>query len=112
MTFSTRSTPSLSQTPKTCSQTSTTRRDCSVTTNAHQQTQELLAAIEQHDREVAAPLRQAYQEERATLVREHRHKELAVFDALEELSSIQSDCRDEYAASRIREVIDNLEDVF
>lgn len=75
-------------------------------------TEDMMQALNRHDEEVLSPLRQAYAEERETLVREHRHQELAVFDALEALRDIESSCRDECAASQIREVIDNLEVVF
>lgn len=78
----------------------------------HRATEELLSALEKHEEDVIAPIRQAYAEQRQTLVREHAHKELAVFDALEELREIESACSDELAASRIREVIDDLEAVF
>lgn len=78
----------------------------------HRATEELLSALKKHEEDVIAPIRQAYAEERETLVREHRHQELAVFDALEALRDIESSCRDECAASQIREVIDNLEAVF
>lgn len=68
--------------------------------------------IAPHCEEVLNPIRQAYEEEREALVNEHRTKELAVFDALEELRSIESTCSDEHATSNIREVIADLEEVF
>lgn len=70
------------------------------------------AAITQRSEEILAPIRQAYEEECEALVREHRTKELAVFDALEELRNVESNCFDEHAASNIREAIANLEEVF
>lgn len=70
------------------------------------------AALYQHVADVLSPIREAYEEKRDALVREHRHRELAVFDALDELRSIESDCQDDCAGSRIREVIDDLEAVF
>lgn len=79
---------------------------------ARRATEDMMQALKTHDEEVLAPLRQAYAEERETLVREHRHRELAVFDALEILREIESSCRDERATSQIREVIANLEAVF
>lgn len=69
------------------------------------------AAITQRSEEILAPIRQAYEEERETLVREHRTKDLAVFDALEELRNVESSCFDEHAASNIRDVIADLEEV-
>lgn len=59
-----------------------------------------------------APIEQEYAEERERLVRENRHKDLAVFDALEELENIASSCSDEFASGSIREVIEALEAVF
>lgn len=79
---------------------------------ARRAAEDMMQALKTHDEEVLAPLRQAYAEERETLVREHRHQELAVFDALEVLRDIESFCRDECAASQIREVIADLEAVF
>lgn len=79
---------------------------------ARRATEGMMRALKTHDEEVLAPLRQAYAEERETLVREHRHQELAVFDALEVLREIEGSCRDECAASQIREVIADLEAVF
>ncbi|MEJ4107221.1 hypothetical protein [Corynebacterium accolens] len=70
------------------------------------------AAITQRSEEILAPIRQAYEEEREALVREHRTKDLAVFDALEELRNVESSCFDEHAASNIRDVIADLEEVF
>lgn len=69
-------------------------------------------AIGQQVADMLAPIREAYEEKRDALVREHRYRELAVFDALEELRSIESDCEDDRAGSRMREVIDDLEAVF
>ena len=79
---------------------------------ARDATEEMMQALKSHDEEVLAPLRQAYAEERETLVREHRHQELAVFDALEVMREIESSCRDECTASQVREVIADLEAVF
>lgn len=70
------------------------------------------AAITQRSEEILAPIRQAYEEEREALVRKHGTVELAVFDALEELRNVESSCFDEHAASNIREVIADLEEVF
>lgn len=72
----------------------------------------LTELITQRCEEVLNPIRQAYEEEREALVKEHRTKELAVFDALEELRNVESTCSDEHATSNIREVIADLEEVF
>ncbi|MCP1386943.1 hypothetical protein M5J20_01870 [Corynebacterium sp. TA-R-1] len=80
--------------------------------NGNRAAEELAEALRRHDEEVLAPIRRAYAEERETLARDHRYKDLAVFDALETLRDVESSCTDECAASQISEVIDRLEAVF
>lgn len=74
--------------------------------------EEFTLRLEQDVNERIAPIEEEYAEERERLVRENRHKDLAVFDALEELENIASSCSDEFASSSIREVIEALEAVF
>ena len=68
--------------------------------------------LEQDIKERIVPIEQEYAEERERLVREGRYKDLAVFDALEELENIASSCSDEFVSGSIREVIEALEAVF
>ena len=74
--------------------------------------EEFTLRLEQNVNEITAPLKQEHAEERERLVRENRHKDLAVFDALEELENIANSCSDEFASGSIREVIEALEAVF
>lgn len=74
--------------------------------------EEFTLRLEQNVNERIAPIEEEYAEERERLVRENRHKDLAVFDALEELENIASSCSDEFASGSIREVIEDLEAVF
>lgn len=70
------------------------------------------ASLEQGIDDRLVPIVREYAEERERLVREGRHKDLAVFDALEELENIASSCSDECASGSIWEVIEDLEAVF
>lgn len=70
------------------------------------------ASLEQGIDDRLAPIVREYAEERERLVREGRYKDLAVFDALEELENIASSCSDACASGAIWEVIEDLEAVF
>lgn len=70
------------------------------------------ASLEQGIDDRLVPIVREYAEARERLVREGRHKDLAVFDALEELENIASSCSDECASGSIWEVIEDLEAVF
>lgn len=74
--------------------------------------EEFTLRLEQAFNERIVPIEEEYAEERERLVREGRYKDLAVFDALEELENIASSCSDEFASGSIREVIKDLESVF
>ena len=99
-------------TPWTSSSTSPSRKKRVLSDKEATTGDSLAAVITQRCEELLVPIRHAYEEEREALVREHRSKDLAVFDALEELRNLESTCSDEHACSNIREVIADLEEVF